>query len=234
MIDKTYRDVKEGGDSLIPEKGLFRHLASEERLLLQKNATRMQFVRHDIILRQMMPSDHVVFVLSGIVKIYKSGRSKRVTCIGLAGPGQLAGMPCAFGFPEYRFSVSAVESTDALLIRSDALVSLIETNGDFAKEMLVMMSRDIVDLAYKLVSLTFKQLPGRVADLIRYFSRDVFDSDEFTVPLTRQELAELIGTTKESLIRTLHEFRNDKLIEMEGRRIKIIAPELIDILCELG
>jgi CRP/FNR family transcriptional regulator len=73
-----------------------------------------------------------------------------------------------------------------------------------------------------------------VADLIRYFSEDIFKSDDFTVPLTRQEMAELIGTTKESLIRTLNEFKNDKLIELDGKRIKIVSHELISILSELG
>jgi CRP/FNR family transcriptional regulator len=181
-----------------------------------------------------MPSDHIIYVTKGLVKIFRTGRSGRIVCITLVGPGHFVALPCALGPGEYRFSASAVESTDALMIRSGAIAKLINENGNFSREISTRLSSDLIEVSEKLVSLSVKQLPGRVADLIRYFSEDVFQSDDFTVPLTRQELAELIGTTKESLIRTLNEFRNDKLIEMEGRRIKIIAPDLIDILCELG
>jgi CRP/FNR family transcriptional regulator len=150
------------------------------------------------------------------------------------GSGQFVALPCALGTGEYRFSASAVESTDALMIRSGAIAKLIYENGNFSREIMTRLSSDMIEVSEKLVALSVKQLPGRVADLIRYFSENLFQSDDFTVPLTRQEMAELIGTTKESLIRTLNEFRNDRLIELDGRRIKIIAPDLIDILCELG
>lgn len=234
MSKRNYRDLIKGSVPVIPEDGIFRHLTSEERVSILKSVTIINFSRHDIIFRQLMPADHIAYVKSGMVKIYRSGRSSRVVCITLAGPGQFVALPCAIDQGEYRFSASAVESTEAVMIRSDAILSLITENGKFARDLFKQMSRDMNEISDKLVSLSVKQLPGRVADLIRYFSEDVYNSDDFTVPLTRQELAELIGTTKESLIRTLNEFRHDKLIEMEGRRIRILAPDLIDILCELG
>lgn len=234
MPKRNYRELIKGRDPVIPEDGIFRHLSAGERASLLHEVTVINFLRHDNMIRQFMPADHIIYIIKGLVKIFRKGRSGRIVCITLSGPGQFVALPCALGPGEYRFSASAVEPTDALMIRSGAIAKLIYENGDFSREILSQLGSDMIEVSEKLVALSVKQLPGRVADLIRYFSEDLFQSDDFTVPLTRQEMAELIGTTKESLIRTLNEFRNDKLIELEGRRIKIIAPDLIDILCELG
>ncbi len=86
----------------------------------------------------------------------------------------------------------------------------------------------------RLMSQAHKQLPGRVADVILYFARDVFKDTTFSIPFTRKELADLAGTTKESFIRTLTEFRNDKIIEITGSRITIKSMDIIKTLSELG
>jgi CRP-like cAMP-binding protein len=80
----------------------------------------------------------------------------------------------------------------------------------------------------------YKQLPGRVADIILYFSEDIYGTQTFSFPLTRQELAELAGTTKESFIRTLSEFKNDKIIEMEKNAVTISSLNIIKTLSRLG
>ncbi len=104
----------------------------------------------------------------------------------------------------------------------------------FSLSIINLMGKEILDISKKLVTFSMKQLPGRVADLLRYFSEEVFKSNEFTVSLTRQEMAELIGTTKESLIRTLNEFKNDRIIDLDGKNIKILSNDLIKVLSEIG
>jgi CRP-like cAMP-binding protein len=86
----------------------------------------------------------------------------------------------------------------------------------------------------RLSSLLSKQLPGRVADIILYFSEVIFESNEFSIPLTRQELAELAGTTKESLIRTLSEFKHDKIIDMTRNGFSINSLNILKTLSRLG
>lgn len=234
MATKNYRDIITNSPSIIPSTGVFNYLTADEKSSLVRHVTMMKFSRHDTIFKQRMPSDHIVFVISGLIKVYKSGRGPRLVCISLAGPGRFAGISSVFGAGEYRFSSSAIEASTLLMIRKEAIDLLIKTNGQFAAALLKIVSGDLIEISEKLVNFSVKQLPGRVADLLRYFSQDIFKSDEFTVPLTRQEMAELIGTTKESLIRTLNEFKNDKIIELDGRSIKILSHELITILCELG
>jgi len=234
MASRHYRNIINNGIPVIPSAGIFNYLTNEEKVALASHVTLMNFARHDVIFKQKMPSDHVVYVMEGLIKVYKAGRGSRLVCISLVGPGHFAGLSSAFGSSNYRFSSSAIENTSALMIRKEAIADLIKSNGQLAYALFGLLGQELLEISDKLVNFSIKQLPGRVADLLRYFSADIFKSDDFTVPLTRQEMAELIGTTKESLIRTLNEFKNDRIIELDGKRIKIISNDLISILCELG
>ena len=73
-----------------------------------------------------------------------------------------------------------------------------------------------------------------MAAVILYFSEIIFKQQVFDFPLTRRELAELAGTTKESFIRTLAEFKNDKIIDLEGSRVSINSMKIIRTLNEKG
>ena len=96
------------------------------------------------------------------------------------------------------------------------------------------LSKDGLFIFDRLMSQSHKQLPGRIADVILYFSDVIYNNPEFEFPLTRRELAELAGTTKESFIRTLTEFKNDKIIDLEGSKVKINSLKIIRTLSELG
>jgi len=89
-------------------------------------------------------------------------------------------------------------------------------------------------LISRLAALTYKQLPGKLADILLYFSQEIFKNNSFNLPISRQELAEFSGTTKESLIRTLTEFKNDKLITVQGKNITIVSQQIIETLSKLG
>ena len=234
MSNSNYRELFTHGEGIIPDRGIFNYLSAEEKTELGKSVTFMKFTRHDILFNQMMPSDHAVYLVKGLIKVHKGGRGERLICISLTVPGQFAGLSSVFGSPDYRFSASAIEDTEALMIRKEGLESVLKTNGSFASEMVRIISEEALAVSEKLVNFSMKQLPGRVADLLQYFSSEVFHRNECTVPLTRLELAELIGTTKESLIRTLNEFKHDRIIDLDGKKINILSPDLITMLSKLG
>ncbi|MFO7853008.1 MAG: Crp/Fnr family transcriptional regulator [Bacteroidota bacterium] len=219
---------------MIPDDGIFNYLTGDEKIKLSLGVTLMTFERQDMIYKQNMPSDHVVYVISGLIKVYSGGRGDRVICIKLAGPGSFAALSSAYASNLYMNSAAAIEQTVALMIRKENLSDILKQNNMFSLSIINLMGKEILDISKKLVTFSMKQLPGRVADLLRYFSEEVFKSNEFTVSLTRQEMAELIGTTKESLIRTLNEFKNDRIIDLDGKNIKILSNDLIKVLSEIG
>lgn len=231
--DKLNREYNNSG-KLVPDSGIFNYLTAEEKTRLSGGITLMTFERQDILFKQNMPSDHVVYIIEGLIKVYSGSRGDRVVCIRLAGPGSFAALASAYSASNYRNSAAAIEETVALMIRKETLRDIVKQNGMFSMALITLIGEELLYVSDKLVSFSMKQLPGRVADLIRYFSEEVFGSNKFTVSLTRQEMAELIGTTKESLIRTLNEFKNDKIIDLDGKNISILSPDLIKVLSEIG
>jgi CRP/FNR family transcriptional regulator, polysaccharide utilization system transcription regulator len=186
------------------------------------------------IFRQETPVSHVLFVKSGLVKIFKEGRNKRNFILKIAQPGEYIGLMSVFGNGMNQFSASAVDNVEIGFIDKKNFDKIIRNNSEFANNILQSLSKEGLFIFERLIGQSHKQLPGRIADVILYFSETIFKKEEFEFPLTRRELAELAGTTKESFIRTLSEFKNDKIIGLDGSKVNINSMKIIRTLSELG
>lgn len=209
-------------------------LSPEEFEEIRLNTHLVSYQKNEIIFRQNTPTSHLLYVKSGLVKIYKEGRNKKNFTLKIASRGEFIGMMSVFGHEMHQFSASAVLPVDLGYINRKTFQSIIGKNVSFALGMIQVLSREGLFIFERLIGQSHKQLPGRIADVILYFSDTIFGKEEFEFPLTRRELAELAGTTKESFIRTLAEFKNDKIISLEGSRVSINSMKIIRTLSELG
>lgn len=194
----------------------------------------VSFQRKEVIFRQHTPVSHVLFVKSGLVKIFKEGRSKKNFILRIATKGEFIGLMSVFGNNMNQFSASAIEPTEIGFIDLKNFNDILNKNGCFARQLIKSLSEEGLFIFERLIGQSHKQLPGRIADVILYFSDTIYKNEEFSFPFTRRELAELAGTTKESFIRTLSEFKNDKIISLEGSRVGINSMKIIRTLSELG
>lgn len=209
-------------------------LSADEMSLLISSSNRVDYTRKDIIIKQNTRVSHIPFILNGLVKVTREMRRGKTIILRIEKPQTFLGITSVYGGETYEYSAVAIEPSSILFIDSQALKKIIEGNGVFAFELIQRLSQRSLFNTSRLTSLLYKQLPGRVADIILYFSEDIFESQTFHFPLTRQELAELAGTTKESFIRTLSEFKNDKIIEMEKNQLTISSMNIIKTLSRLG
>lgn len=205
-----------------------------EREILYENSNIVRFLKKDIIFRQNTRTSHIMIIFSGLVKIFKEGRSHRQVILKLALPGNYIGLLSVMGDHIHQYSASAVEDSDVCFIDVNAFRNIIMENGKFGLNIISIISQEGLYIFNRLLNQAQKQLPGRIADVLIYFSRDVYHSSRFAFPLTRRELAELAGTTKESFIRTLSEFKNDKIIKLNGSEVEITSHDIINILSEFG
>jgi CRP-like cAMP-binding protein len=104
---------------------------------------------------------------------------------------------------------------------------LIKKNGDFAYEILVSVSRDSLNNFHRFMSQSQKKTYGKVADAILYFSRIIYENNEFEIPFTRQELADLIGISRESASRVLLKLKEDGILSIDERLVKINDLDLL-------
>lgn len=209
-------------------------LKENEKSDISKNSNIVKFNKKEIIFRQGTRTSHFMYVKSGLVKIYKEGKNNRAIIMKISKPGEYIGLMSVFGSDTYQFSGAAIVTTEVGIIDRDVFMYIFKNNGNFAQKIIENVSKTGLFLFEKLLSYSHKQLPGRIADVILYFAEQIYNSEEFEFPLTRKELAELAGTTKESFIRTLTEFKNDKIIDLNGSKVKINSMKIIKILSELG
>ncbi len=215
----------------IPESNI---LLPEELDELLAGLNIVNFSRHEVIIRQHTPASHILYVKSGLVKIYKEGRNKRNFILKISSPGEFLGLMSVFGSHMNQYSASCIEPAEIGYIDHKAFNAVIQKNGEFAHSVIKYLSREGLFIFERLIGQSHKQLPGRIADVILYFSDTIYKKEQFEFPFTRRELAELAGTTKESFIRTLSEFKNDKIIDLDGSRVLIRSMKIIRTLSELG
>ncbi|MFW5886178.1 MAG: Crp/Fnr family transcriptional regulator [Bacteroidota bacterium] len=209
-------------------------LTREEIQVLQEHSSLVSYHKKDVVFRQGTRTSHVMLVTEGLVKIYKLGKNGKTVMLKLAGPGEFIGMMSIFGDTIHQYSAMSIMSSEVLFIDFPIFNNVIKNNGEFALKIIGDLSKNGLYIFQKLICQAHKQLPGRVADVLLYFMEVIYKDEKFEMPLTRKELAELAGTTKESFIRTLSEFKNDKIIEMDGTKIEIKSPDIVRVLSQLG
>lgn len=210
------------------------YLTEEEKKSIKENSNIVKYNKNDTIFLQQTRTSHVMFVVDGLVKIYKEAQRGRSNILKIEKDNAFIGMMSIFGYDIHQYSGAAICSTSILIIDINTFKAIIQSNGAFALYMIHQLSINGLFIFDKLINHTYKQLPGRIADVILYFSETIYQSDTFLFPLTRRELAEFAGTTKESFIRTLTEFKNDKIIDLDGSKVTIRSMKIIKTLSELG
>jgi CRP/FNR family transcriptional regulator, polysaccharide utilization system transcription regulator len=209
-------------------------LTAEQAELIVKNSNVVHYKTKDVIFLQNTRTSHIMFIKSGLVKVYKEGRNGKVLILKIETPNNFLGLMSVFGNDIHQFSAAAIENTEIFFTDITVFKNLIQDNGLFSIKLMNILSLDGLFLYDRLMSQSHKQLPGRIADVLLYFAERIYHTPKFSFPLTRRELAELAGTTKESFIRTLTEFKNDKIIELDGSMVEIKSMKIIKTLSELG
>jgi CRP-like cAMP-binding protein len=209
-------------------------LSPDELDLVNKNSSEAEFRKGDIILLEGSMISHIIYLKSGLVKEYQKGPGDKEQILQIVRKFTYLGLPSLFGDRINHYSYAALEDITVCYIDLNIFNRLIRQNGNFAYEILVSLSRDSLNNFHRFMSQSEKKTFGRVADALLYFARIIYEENAFELPFTRQELADLIGISRESATRVLTRFREEKIIEIEGRRITILNRDLLQQICKNG
>ncbi len=216
---------------LFPEEGI---LSDTEINMLKSAGRTVSFKKKDIIFRQETLTSHVMFQVSGLVKLFRENKNEKSIILKISTPGYFIGLTSIFGADSFQYTSAAVEDCEIYYIDINIFKSVLENNGKYASYLLNKVCSDNLNIFDRISSQYHKQLPGKIADIILYFAEHIYHTTQFEFPLTRNELAELAGTTKESFIRTLTEFKNDKIIVLDGKSVEIKSIEIVKTLSRIG
>lgn len=201
---------------------------------LRNSSNVVTYEKPEIILRQNTRTSHIVQVKSGLVKVFKESHNKRPFILKVAREGEFLGLSSVYGSNLHQYSASAIGSCDICFVDFYVFNKIVQRNKDFALSLIKLLSEDNNFIFDRLMGQIHKQLPGRIADVILYFAEHIYRNTTFEFPLSRKELAALAGTTKESFIRTLAEFKHDKIISLEGSKVTVNSMKIIHTLSKLG
>jgi CRP/FNR family transcriptional regulator len=200
---------------------LFNDLTTEELELMNKDRYTVKFNSGEIIIKQGTTGTKIISLVDGMAKIYIEGYNNKNLLLAITKPWGLIGGPGVHTDDKNHYSVSALTETTVCFINRENFNEVLKRNSKFASEMLRHISQKAIINFDKMVSLTQKQMNGRMADAIIYLSEIVFNSNSFDMVISRQDLADLSGMSKDSAIRILKEFEKDNIISLDGKKIEI-------------
>ena len=203
---------------------LFRGLSPEETDIMNVERYEVHFKAGENIVKQGTILTHITNLIKGLAKVYIEGFDNRNLLLSLAGPHSLLGGPGLFTDNRNHYTVTALEDCIVCFININNFKQVLRSNPDFSEKFYSHLNEKTIYTYQKMISLTQKQMHGRMADALIFLSEEVFESDEFEIPLSRQDLADMTAMSKDSAIRILKEFEKDDLAQLKGRMVKIKKP----------
>lgn len=200
----------------------FRQLSDSQLDFANSNRAEISYRKGEMIAKQGNFYTHILYLQSGMVKVYKELPDGSNLILSIFGVGSLIGLPFLFKNQILDYSVAALDDTTICAIDRHAFEKLIHENGEFAAEVVSQLNQCTLYNYDRLVSLTHKQINGRFADTLLYLSRVVYKANPFNLTLSRKDLAEYTGVSVMSVIRAIKEFKNDGIIDISGNRVEIL------------
>lgn len=212
-------------------------LTLEQREFLAQNFTVQKFKKNETIYCEGETPMHLMCLLSGKVKIYKEGVGGRSQIIRVMKDKEYFAYRAYFAEENFVTAAAAFEPCTICLIPMPAIMKLLAENNELAMFFIRQLSIDLGISDERTVNLTQKHIRGRLAESL-LFLKDTYgvEEDGFTLSiyLSREDLANLSNMTTSNAIRTLSNFATEKLIAIDGRKIKIIEEDKLRKISKIG
>lgn len=216
---------------------IFYGLAQKEKEKLSEKHICRHFLKGEIIYREGEKPDGLICLSAGKVKIYKEGIGGREQIVRMARPIGFIGYRALFAEENYMATALALEDSTICIIKKEALFEVLKTNSELSFSIIKSFATELGFSNSRTVTLTQKHIRGRLAESL-IFLKDTYglepDNKTIKVYLSREDLANLSNMTTSNAIRTLSNFATEKVIELDGRKIKILEPEELERISQHG
>jgi CRP/FNR family transcriptional regulator, polysaccharide utilization system transcription regulator len=203
---------------------VFRFLTRDETDRLNFEKDFRHYKRGDILYNEGNRISGFYCINSGIIKVFKTGVDGKEQIIRFARKGEIIAYRSVLSNEPACTSAKVIEDCQVCFIPSELLIQFVKTNPAFAFEIVKLTCHELAEANSYITDIAQKTVRERVAEVLLSLVGDfgLDDQKYLRISLTREELANIVGTATESVIRLLSEFKNDRLIELNGRRIKIL------------
>jgi len=174
------------------------------------------------------------YLKSGLVKLYRRTSSGEEQVITITRPFEFVSNMSIFSQERYQYSVSALEDSVVCSIKLEFIKQLFFKNGGFAMGLLTKISMINDKIISQTLDIRQKNLVGRVAFVLLYFTKEIYNSRVFDLPVSRKEIADYIGMSTANVIRTLSDFKKEEIIRVFGKTIEVVNVDKLEIISKRG
>ncbi len=198
----------------------FENLSDKELMKIEEGLVNISYAPNEIIVKQGAFASNIYFIKEGMVKVYLENDNKKLI-LRLSKTGQLLGLEDLFADGLSSFTIAAVVPTSICIINFDDFKKIIQTNSRFSATVIKEITENNRKVLEKLCCFANKQLSSRIAEILIYLSEKIYNSDEFNISVSRQEMAEMTNMAVENVIRELTKLKQRGIISISGKNIQI-------------
>jgi CRP/FNR family transcriptional regulator len=202
--------------------------------LVEKNRLNVVFKPGETIRKQGTQMTHVISVNSGMAKLYLEGIENRNAILRIVRPTNFIGGPGIYLDQMHHYTVMAMMESSVCFIDLNVIKEIIRGNSRFAEEFMKDFSRNTLNVYNRLIYLTQKQMPGRMADSLLYLFGEIFESDHFPMLLTKQDLADLSAMSRDSAVKILRSFQHEGIIQFDEKELRLVDHEALKRISRIG
>jgi CRP/FNR family transcriptional regulator, polysaccharide utilization system transcription regulator len=219
------------------QDSLFFRLSKEDKDLLLNSTECRSYKKNELVFLENTKPSGLICLSDGKVKIFKEGAGGRDQIVRLSRPGGFIGYRALFAGQNYHASAVAIENSVACTIEKNALFSVMKNDPNFTFGILKSLATELGFSNMRTVSLTQKHIRGRLAESLLFLIETYgFYDDGSTIKalLSREDIASLSNMTTSNAIRTLSTFASERVISLEGRRIKVLDLKMLEKISNIG
>ena len=219
------------------KNSVFKSLSNEEKKILSETHSSHFYKKGELIFKEGDKPTGLISLLEGKVKIFKEGVGGREQIIRMAKPHGFIGYRALFAEENYAASAVCIEDSSVCFIEKNTLFKILKENTSITLHIMKLMASELGFSNNRTVSLTQKHIRGRLAESLLFLKETYgMEEDNVTIKiyLSREDIASLSNMTTSNAIRTLSAFASEKVIALDGRKIKILDIKKLERISELG
>lgn len=207
-------------------------LSDHQKQELFEHKVDLIFEPNETIVKRGILADNVLYLTEGLVKVEIINDAKPST-IGLMQAHSFIGIACCFAFNNFDFTATSLIKTNVSFIPMPLFEKFIKENGEFAFGLVKHISGVSNSIFHRITSFSQKNIEGSLAMMLLDFA-NIYKSDSYELPVSRSGFAEILGYSKESVIKTLSQFNKAGIIMVDDKKIEILHRDKLEQLSKFG
>jgi len=207
-------------------------LSPDQQTKLLTFSNELRFKKNETIIKQGFSANHILYLEKGMAKLSVESK-QRTSVFKIIADDTFIGLMCSFVKKSFDFSAVAIQDCNVRLIDRGVFEDFIRSNGEFAVQIIQLMSLMTNKIVHDLVHLSHKNADGAICTILIELSK-VFKSNTFQMPFSRIELADTVGYSKESVINCLSSLQREGIIAVSGKMITLLNLQRLELISRNG